>query len=78
MAGRTTLTVTLGITRGRRWPYWKTRVLGPRSGAQPGELQIPLEMDIDTRLLQQRSGTVKVKLDADDVAGQIKGSVING
>lgn len=72
---RTQITLTLAICRTSRWPYYSARVLGPRSSAQPGELQIPLELDIDRNLLQQRSNTVKVKLDAGEVAGQIKGVV---
>lgn len=72
---RTQIDATLTVTSISKWPYYRVEVLGPRSSAAPGQLQIPLALDIDSRLLRQKADPVKVVVDAGEAVGVIVGKV---
>jgi hypothetical protein len=54
--------VTLAVKRQRNYPHYCVRMVGPRSGAQTGEFEIPLRLEFDCAWLDQRSQLVRINL----------------
>lgn len=62
----TTVNAKLAISATSRWPYYTTRLLGPRATAQPGELVVPLAINVDSALLRRQTATVKIDIPTPD------------
>lgn len=62
----TVVKTSLAISTSSRWPYYTTRILGPRSSAQPGELVVPLELKIDSALLRRQTSIVNINIPTPD------------
>lgn len=56
------ISVNLAISLTSRWPYYSARVLGLRAGSQPGELVVPLQLQIDEALLRRRTAVVRIDI----------------
>lgn len=53
------ITATLLITQGRNFPYFRISVLGPRSRASAGELEVPVRITFDDAWLRQRTPRIE-------------------
>lgn len=54
-----TVDLTLVISDRARYPYFSVRILGPRTKAQLGELEVPVRIAFDDAWLHQRTARVE-------------------
>lgn len=65
----------LALSQKRRgFPRVALRVLGPRSAAHVGELQVPMTLIVDDALLRQKLPRVRIELPATELARAIAGT----
>lgn len=68
----TAVRVTLLVESQRRYPYYRATLLGPRSRAPVGTLEVPIVLTIDDQLLEQRTKTIALTVDAPAVSGEVQ------
>ncbi len=72
--GVTTIHIRLGITSLSRSPYQLVRVLG-RANPQPGELVVPVALNIDSELLRRETNRVWIEAKSlTEATGKVEGS----